>query len=402
MHKFQLKVDKMIGYGKQSINDDDIQKVVDVLKSDFLTQGPLVPKFEDTICDKVGANHAIAMNSATSALHAACRALGLSQGGILWTSPITFAASANCGLYCGARVEFVDIDPNTNNMCIESLRTKLINAKVHDCVPDVLVVVHLGGLPCDMESIRQLSSDYGFKVIEDASHAVGSKLNGNFIGSCEYSDITIFSFHPVKIVTTGEGGMALTNSSRLADLLRLFRSHGISRDKRIMLNCNEGPWYYEQLELGYNYRMSDIHAALGENQFKRLEEFTSKRNELAARYDEKLSSFQISLPPRRENSYSSFHLYVIKIKCDRINSRKKDFFENMVKKGIGVNLHYIPVFLLPYYQKLGYDRSEYPNAIEYYREAMTLPLFPDLTYEEQDRVILALRETFEKFGRGRF
>ncbi len=253
----------MIPYGKQEITQADIDAVVEVLKSDFLTQGPMVPKFEQSVADHVGANHAVAVNSATSALHVACMALGLEQGDWLWTSPITFVASANCGLYCGAQVDFVDIDPQTYNLCPVALKSKLEHAKRENRLPKVVVAVHLCGQPCNMQGIGALAKEYGFKVIEDASHAIGGKYQGEFIGNSRYSDITVFSFHPVKIVTTAEGGMAVTNDDELAEKMNLLRSHGITRDPALMTREPDGPWYYQQVGLGYNYRMTELQAALG-------------------------------------------------------------------------------------------------------------------------------------------
>ncbi|MBH0048897.1 MULTISPECIES: UDP-4-amino-4,6-dideoxy-N-acetyl-beta-L-altrosamine transaminase [unclassified Pseudoalteromonas] len=380
----------MIPYGKQDITQADIDAVVNVLKSDFLTQGPQVPAFERALMDSSGANHALAVNSATSALHIACLALELGAGDILWTTPVTFVASANCGLYCGASVDFVDIDPATYNLCPVALKEKLIRAKKEGILPKVLVAVHLCGQPCDMKAIHALSIEYGFKVIEDASHAIGGRYLEQPIGSCEYSDITVFSFHPVKIVTTAEGGAALTNSKALADKMALYRSHGITRDEALMENASHGGWYYEQVDLGFNYRMTELQAALGVSQMSRLSEFVSARHELAVRYYDKLASLPIVLPYQLPNTYSGLHLYVIRLNLNEISKTHKEVFDELRENGIGVNLHYIPVHLQPYYQKMGFKQGDFPNAESYYSNAISLPMFHGMTHEQQDEVISKL------------
>lgn len=324
----------MIPYGKQEITQADIDAVVDVLKSDFLTQGPMVPKFEQAVADHVGANHAIAVNSATSALHVACMALGLAQDDWLWTTPVTFVASANCGLYCGAQVDFVDIDPQTYNLCPKALREKLGQAEKENRLPKVVVVVHLCGQPCNMEAIAALSREYGFKVIEDASHAIGGKYQGEFIGNCRYSDITVFSFHPVKIVTTAEGGMAVTNDDQLAEKMNLLRSHGITRDPALMTREPDGPWYYQQVDLGYNYRMTELQAALGVSQMQRLDNFVARRHQLARRYDQLLADLPLTLPWQHPDSYSGLHLYVIRLQLDNATLSHREVFEALRSRAL--------------------------------------------------------------------
>ncbi|KPZ63256.1 UDP-4-amino-4,6-dideoxy-N-acetyl-beta-L-altrosamine transaminase [Pseudoalteromonas sp. P1-16-1b] len=385
----------MIPYGKQDITQVDIDTVVDVLKSDFLTQGPQVPAFERALMDVTGTNYALAVNSATSALHIACLALGLGEGDSLWTTPITFVASANCGLYCGAKVDFVDIDPTTYNLCPKALEQKLIVAKNLGTLPKVLVAVHLCGQPCDMKVIHALSKEYGFKIIEDASHAIGGRYLEQPIGSCEYSDITVFSFHPVKIVTTAEGGAALTNSKALADKMVLYRSHGITRDEALMENTSHGGWYYEQVDLGFNYRMTELQAALGVSQISRLEEFVAARHKLAERYNDKLASLPIVLPYQLPNTYSGLHLFVIRLNLGEISKTHKQVFDELRESGIGVNLHYIPVHLQPYYQKMGFKQGDFPHAEAYYANAISVPMFHGMTYEQQDEVISKLTQILE-------
>jgi UDP-4-amino-4,6-dideoxy-N-acetyl-beta-L-altrosamine transaminase len=382
----------MIPYGKQDITQEDIDAVVNVLKSDFLTQGPQVPAFERALMDATGAHNALAVNSATSALHIACLALELGQGDTLWTTPVTFVASANCGIYCGASVDFVDIDPATYNLCPIALKEKLIQAKKLGTLPKVLVAVHLCGQPCDMKAIHALSIEYGFKVIEDASHAIGGRYLEQPIGSCEYSDITVFSFHPVKIITTAEGGVALTNSKVFADKMALYRSHGITRDEALMENASHGGWYYEQVDLGFNYRMTELQAALGVSQMSRLSEFVSARHQLAARYYEKLASLPIVLPYQLPNTYSGLHLYVIRLNLNEITKTHKEVFDALRDNGIGVNLHYIPVHLQPYYQKMGFEQGDYPHAESYYSNAISLPMFHGMTHQQQNEVISKLTE----------
>ena len=386
----------MIPYGKQEITQADIDAVVEVLKSDFLTQGPMVPKFEQTVASHIGAKHALAVNSATSALHIACLALGLGKGDWLWTSPVTFVASANCGLYSGAEVDFVDIDPQTYNLCPNALEAKLEQAKKDNRLPKVVVAVHLCGQPCDMEAIAVLAQEYGFKVIEDASHAIGGKYKDEFIGSGRYSDITVFSFHPVKIVTTAEGGMALTNDDGLAERMNLLRSHGITRDPDLMTHEPDGPWYYQQVDLGFNYRMTDLQAALGVSQMQRLDDFVSRRHELAKRYDRLLADLPLTLPWQHPDSYSGLHLYVIRLQLDNINQSHREVFEALKQQGIGVNLHYIPVHTHPYFSQMGFKEDDFPQSMAYYREAISLPMFHGLTYEQQDTVIECLKRALQQ------
>lgn len=380
----------MIPYGRQDISQADINAVVEVLQSDFLTQGPKVPLFEQTVAQHVGAKHALAVNSATSALHIACLALGLTQGDWLWTTPITFVASANCGLYCGTQVDFVDIDPVTYNLCPKALEQKLITAEKQGKLPKVLVPVHFSGQPCDMQAIHKLSQKYGFKIIEDASHAIGGKYQGEYIGNCQYSDITVFSFHPVKIITTAEGGMALTNSDELATKMNLYRSHGVTRDTNLMTHEPDGPWYYQQVELGFNYRMTELQAALGISQMQRLDAFVAQRHSLAERYNQLLADLPLTLPWQHPDSYSGLHLYVIRLQLNKINKTHRQVFEELREEGIGVNLHYIPVHLQPYYQAMGFQKGQFPQAEQYYKEAISLPMFPTMTEEQQKKVVAML------------
>lgn len=382
----------VIPYGKQDINQQDIDSVLDVLKSDFLTQGPQVPAFESALIEHTGASYALAVNSATSALHIACLALGLGQGDWLWTSPATFVASANCGLYCGAKVDFVDIDPDTYNMCPIQLENKLIKAKAEGKLPKVVVPVHLCGQPCDMAAIGKLAKEYGFKLIEDASHAIGGRYQEQPIGNCEYSDITVFSFHPVKIVTTAEGGAALTNNKELADKMALLRSHGITRDPELMRGESHGGWYYQQIDLGFNYRMTELQAALGVSQMKRLNEFVSARHELARGYYTKLDNLPVILPYQLPDTYSGLHLFVIRLKLDDISLTHQQVFDALRERGIGVNLHYIPVHTQPYYQDLGFTEGDFPESEQYYREAISLPMFHGMTEAQQNTVVDVLTD----------
>ena len=377
----------MIPYGRQDISQQDIDAVVDVLKSDFLTQGPKVPAFESSLTSHTGADYALAVNSATSALHIACMALELGEGDWLWTSPVTFVASANAGLYCGAKVDFVDIESRTYNLCPIKLETKLADASLKGRLPKVLVPVHLCGQPCDMKRIRELCNKYNVKIVEDASHAIGGSYQGAPIGNCKYSDITVFSFHPVKIVTTAEGGAALTNDHELAEKMALYRSHGITRDQNMMTEPSHGPWYYQQIELGYNYRMTDFQAALGVSQMRRLSEFVSKRHHIARRYDRLLNGLPVEIPYQLDDTYSGLHLYVIRLKLDEIDRSHKQVFEGLREKGIGVNVHYIPVHLQPYYAAMGFQQGDFPESEQYYSEAISLPMYPNLSEEDQDRVV---------------
>ena len=381
-----------IPYGKQNINQADIDSVVSVLQSDFLTQGPQVPLFEKSVTELVGAKHALAVNSATSALHIACLALDLGEGDILWTSPITFVASANCALYCGAEVDFVDIDPRTYNMSVDALRLKLEAAKLVNKLPKIVVPVHLCGQSCDMQAIHMLAQEYDFKIIEDASHAIGGKYQDHYIGSCQYSDVTVFSFHPVKIITTAEGGMVVTNNAGLAQKMDLYRSHGVTRNPQLMMKETEGPWYYQQVDLGFNYRMTELQAALGVSQLYRLHEFVSKRHQIAQRYNEILHNLPVVLPYQLPQTYSGLHLYVIRIQLDRIKKSRKEIFESLRAKNIGVNVHYIPVHTQPYYQAMGFEIGNFPQAEAYYEAAISLPMYPDLSEDQLNYIYQSLKE----------
>ena len=386
----------MIPYGRQDINQQDINAVIEVLKSDFLTQGPQVPAFEQAIIDACDAKYAVAVNSATSALHIACLALGLGSDDWLWTTPNTFVASANCALYCGAKVDFVDIDPRTYNLCAKQLEKKLIAAQKVGKLPKIVIPVHLSGQSCDMQAIHKLAKKYGFKIIEDASHAIGGKYKGEPIGNCRYSDISVFSFHPVKIVTTAEGGIAVTNNAKLAEQLNLLRSHGITRDEELMTQTMDGPWYYQQIALGFNYRMTELQAALGLSQMQRLEEFVIKRHELASRYDNLLDDLPIILPWQHPDSYSARHLYVIRLQLEQINITHIDVFNGLRAAGVLVNLHYIPVHMQPYYQRQGFELGQFPEAEQYYNEAISIPLFSAMTEGQQDTVCSTLKTILNK------
>ena len=383
----------MIPYGRQEITDADVAAVVEVLRSDFLTQGPMVPRFEEALAAQVGARHAVAVNSATSALHIACLALGLGPGDWLWTSPVTFLASANCALYCGARVDFVDIDPETWNLSAGALEAKLVRAEREGRLPKVVVPVHLGGLSCDMEAIHALATRYRFKVIEDASHAVGGSYRDEPVGNCRYSDICVFSFHPVKIVTSAEGGMALTNDAGLAQSMALLRSHGMTRDPALMTHAPDGPWYYQQVALGFNYRMTDVQAALGLSQLQRLAPYVQRRQQLADRYDRLLQGLPLMLPLHQGEATSALHLYIVRLAGARRSHL--EVFESLRADGIGVNLHYIPVHLQPYYAAMGFRPGDFPQAERYYQEAISLPMFPTLTEAEQDQVVASLRNALQ-------
>ena len=377
-----------VPYARQSINEEDIAAVTNVLRSDFLTQGPAVPAFEHAIRTYCNAAYGVAMNSATSALHVACLALGVGPGDIVWTSPISFVASANCALYCGARVDFVDIDPDTFNMSVAALSAKLEAAKLVNALPKVVIPVHLAGQSCDMVSINALAKKYSFRVIEDASHAIGGAFQGAPVGSCQYSDITILSFHPVKIITSGEGGMALTNNAALADSMSRTRSHGITRDAQNFANLSDGPWYYEQQSLGFNYRLTDIAAALGLSQFKRIDSFVSRRNEIAHTYDELFAGSTIATPIIPVDVVSAFHLYIIRLPFE--NTQKQRFFEIAHKNNVGLNVHYIPIYRQPYFAKMGFSPNDFQSAEKYYSDAVSIPMYADLTYEQQQHVASVL------------
>lgn len=378
----------VIPYGRQCVDEDDIAAVIEVLRSDWLTQGPSTDRFEEKVAAYCGVGHACATANATAALHLACLGLGLGPGDTLWTSPNTFVASANCALYCGAKVDFVDIDPQTYNMSVALLRDKLVDAKQRGTLPKVVVAVHFAGQACEMAEIASLATEYGFYVIEDASHAIGGRYRGEAVGCCRYSDMTIFSFHPVKIITTGEGGMVLTNNPALHDKVLMLRSHGITRDEVKMTSPSHGPWYYQQVDLGYNYRLTDIQAALGMSQMRRLDDFITRRRTLANRYDNLLADLPVVTPWRHSDCLSAWHLYVIRL----AKETRRQVFELLRASGIGVNVHYIPVHTQPYYQALGFVVGDFPEAERYYEEALTLPLFPGLTDVEQERVISVLRE----------
>lgn len=382
----------MIRYGQQDITQADIDAVVEVLHSVNLTQGPAIERFEQSVMDHCGAKYAFAVSNATAALHIACLALGLAEGDWLWTTPNTFVASANCGLYCGAKVDFVDIDPKTYNLCPVALERKLIQAEQEGRLPKVVVPVHFSGQPCDMKSIHALATRFGFKIIEDASHAIGGRYSGQPIGSGEYSDITVFSFHPVKVITTGEGGMAVTNNKVLARRLGLLRSHGITREPELMTKPMDGSWYYQQVSLGFNYRMTDIQAALGASQMTRLEQYVAQRHRIAKNYNALLADLPITLPWQHPDSYSGLHLYVIRLQLDKISRSHKEVFEYMRSKDIMVNLHYIPVHMQPYYEKMGFKQGDFPEAERYYSEAISIPMYPTLTEAQQQEVVAALRE----------
>jgi len=382
----------MIPYGRQNINQADIDSVVNVLKSDFLTQGPQVPLFEKTVLDYCDSEYAIAVNSATSALHIACLALGLAKGDYLWTSPNTFVASANCALYCGAKIDFVDIDDKTYNLSFVELEQKLIQAKADNKLPKIVVPVHFSGQSCNMKKIHALSKKYGFKIIEDASHAIGSKYQDKVVGGCQFSDITIFSFHPVKIITTGEGGVATTNNKKLAKKMRLLCSHGITRDENLMTKIPEGDWYYQQVDLGFNYRMTELQAALGVSQMQRLDEFVATRHLHQKRYNELLKNLPVITPFQDKDCYSALHLYPIQIEQDKVGKSHKQIFKELRKNGIGVNIHYIPVHTQPYYQDMGFKQGDFPKSEAYYQNAISIPLFSGLTIEMQDKVVKALKE----------
>lgn len=378
-----------IPYGRQQINEDDIEAVVRVLRSDYLTQGPAVPAFEQAVARYCGVAHAVATNSATSALHVACLALGIGAGDKVWTSPLTFVASANCALYCGATVDFVDVDPATGNMSTDHLARKLSQAERNGALPKLVIPVHLCGRSCDMRAIRVLSRRYGFTVIEDASHAIGARYDGAPVGDCRYSDITVFSFHPVKIITTAEGGMAMTQDTTLARRMERLRSHGITRDPADMTHTPDGPWYYQQIDLGFNYRMTDVLAALGLSQMSRVDAFVDRRHQVAARYAEALAALPLSLPLAESEGRSALHLYVVQLGTGH---NRRSVFEALRARDIGVNVHYIPVHLQPYYAAQGFRPGHCPDAERYYASAISLPIHPGLSEADQDHVIEALRD----------
>ncbi|MEO1557506.1 MAG: UDP-4-amino-4,6-dideoxy-N-acetyl-beta-L-altrosamine transaminase [Pseudomonadota bacterium] len=388
----------MIPYGRQDITEDDLAAVRDVLTSDFLTQGPRVPDFEAAVAAAAGAAHGVAANSATSALHIACMALGLGPGDWLWTVPNTFVASANVGIYCGAQVDFVDIDPDSFNMCPDALAAKLAQAETAGRLPKVLIPVHLTGQSADMERIGALARRYGVRVIEDASHAIGASFAGAPVGTCAYSDITVFSFHPVKIVTTAEGGVAVTQDAELAGRMRRAASHGITRDPGLMTHESDGPWYYQQIALGYNYRMTELQAALGISQMQRLETYVACRSEHARAYDAALAGLPLDLPWQDPRSRSAWHLYVIRLRLDEIALSHRAVFEALRGAGLGVNLHYIPVHTQPYYRQMGFGDGDFPNAEAYYARAISIPLFATMTEAQRAQVVDILHRTLEPGG----
>lgn len=382
----------MIPYGHHEVTQADIDALVSVLRADLITQGPAVPRFEEAVARRVKAKHAVATNSATSALHIACLALGVGPRDRCWTVPNTFVASANCGRYCGADIDFVDIDPESWNLSVAKLKEKLIEAKKEKCLPKLVIPVHFAGQPTEQEAIWGLAQDYGFKVLEDASHAIGAARQDEPVGSCRWSDITVFSFHPVKIITTGEGGMALTNDRALAERMQLLRSHGITRDPAQFESTGSGPWYYEQQQLGFNYRMTDIQAALGTSQVARLDAYVERRNALARRYDRALEGLPLVRPSVQAPNRSAFHLYVVRLKPNAATKTHREVFDALRAHGIGVNVHYMPVHLQRYYRKLGFREGQYPEAEAHGETAITLPLYPTLTEDEQNKVIQALKE----------
>ena len=385
----------MLPYSRQYITEEDIAEVEKILRSDFLTQGPTVPKFEQSIADYCGASKAVAVNSATSALHIACLALGLGPGDWLWTSPNTFVASANCGLYCGAKIDFVDIDPFTYNLCPDNLEKKLIHAKQNNNLPKIVIPVHFAGQSCDMKKINSLSQEYGFKIIEDASHAIGGKYLNRKVGGCEYSDITVFSFHPVKIITTAEGGLATTNNQELYERMQVFRNNGVTRNPNLMSKKCEGSWYYQQIELGYNYRMNELQAALGNSQLQRIDQIVQKRNTLRERYDEFLKNIPIIMPYQSKDTYSSLHLYPIQIDINNTSVKRDKIFDTLRENEIGVNVHYIPVHTQPFYLNVGFAKGDFPVAENYYNNAISLPIFPQMSFNDQDRVINILEKIIQ-------
>jgi len=385
-------MNSFIPYGRQDINQHDIDAVVEVLRSDWITQGSAIERFEKAVANYCGAKYAVAVSSATAALHIACLAAGLGKGDHLWTSPNTFVASANCGLYCGATVDFVDINPHTYNLSVDELEHKLAWAEQQGCLPKVVIPVHLAGQSCEMERIAVLAQQYGFQVIEDAAHAIGGRYQHKPIGSCDFSDMTVFSFHPVKIITTGEGGMVLTNQKDLYEKLLRLRTHGITRNPEFIQGESHGSWYYQQLELGFNYRITDIQAALGVSQLARLDEFVERRRFLANRYNQLLQDLPLILPWQHPDTESSWHLYVIQLKLDKINTTHRQVFEELRQGEVGVNLHYIPVHTQPYYQQLGFSWGDFPEAERYYQQAISLPLYYSLSQENQNKVITILQE----------
>ena len=387
----KINDNKFIPYGRQNITDEDIKSVIDVMKSDFLTQGPLVEVFESKVAKKLSSKYAIALNSATSALHVTCLALGLGPNDWLWTSPISFVASANCGLYCGAKIDFVDIDPLTGLISIDALRIKLESAKKENKLPKILIPVHLGGASCDMASIKTLSDQYGFHIIEDASHAIGGKYQNKYVGNCVYSSATIFSLHPVKIITTGEGGIVTCNDKKIARKIKLLKSHGITKNKKDFIFKDAGPWSYEQHFLGFNYRLNEIQAALGISQLKRLDSIIKKRNIVFKNYVSLLSDLPVYFLKVPNDVYSSFHLAIL-----RFENKEKEYhlkiFNGLRSRNIGVQVHYIPIHLHPIYRNFGFEEGNFPESEIYANNAISLPIYPELSFESQLRVSNAIKE----------
>lgn len=381
----------MIPYGRQSVSEDDVAAVVEVLRSDFLTQGPAVPRFENSVKQWCGASHAVAMSSATAALHIACAAMTVGPGDLVWTSAVSFVASANCARYCGAEVDFVDVESDTGNMCMDHLEEKLADCRANGgLMPKAVIPVHLTGRSCDMHKLAGLADQYGFSVVEDASHAIGGNYRDHPVGSCTYSDVAVFSFHPVKVVTSAEGGMAVTNNPDLAASMRRLRSHGITREPNDMVSPSHGPWYYEQIELGWNYRMTDLQAALGTSQMNRLAEFVDARHRIAQRYGKLLPELPVHLPPPEREGRSALHLYPIRVDGRRGSAERRVVFEHLRARGIGVQVHYIPIHLQPYYKELGFRSGQFPQAEAYYADVISLPIYPDLTDADQDEVVAVL------------
>jgi UDP-4-amino-4,6-dideoxy-N-acetyl-beta-L-altrosamine transaminase len=378
----------MIPYGKHTIDEADVESVIEVLRNQFLTQGTVVPKFEQALCNYTGVSHAVAVNSATSGLHIACLAAGVGQGDIVWTVPNSFVASANCALFCGANVDFVDIDSATRNIDVVALEQKLVRAAQRNELPKALIVVHFSGFSCDMQSIQTLCSAYDTVVIEDAAHALGGEYQGRKIGCCQYSAMTVLSFHPVKSITTAEGGAVLTNNAALASKLQLYAKHGVTRDPALMQGESHGPWYYQQVELGYNYRLSDLHAALGITQLQKLDEFVAKRRLMAQRYKQQLADLPLTLPCEDSYANSAWHIYMVELQ----QHERLDIYQRLHARGVGVNVHYIPIHLQPYYQALGFKIGDFPLAEQFYQHALTLPLFPSMTEQEQNTVVAVLHE----------
>ena len=381
-----------IPYGHQSLSETDYESVLDVLKSDFLTQGDTVPKFEASIAEYVSSKYGVATNSGTTALHIACKALGLEENDWLWTSPNSFVASSNAALYCGAKIDFIDIDSNTYNLDINVLKTKLEEAETKNQLPKIIMPVHFAGQSCEMKQIKDLSEKYGFYIIEDAAHALGGQYLGKNIGDCSYSDVCVFSFHPVKSITTAEGGMAVTNNQELFESMQSLRTHGMKRRNLSKNNDLHGPWISEMTQLGFNYRMNDIQAALGISQLNRLDQFISKRNEIANYYTSELSHLPLSIQEIQRDCYSAFHLYVVRLQLEKTNKTRDQFMEKLLDFGIGASIHYQPIHLHPFYEQMGFKKGDFPMAEEYYKRAISIPMFPDLKKSELKYIVECISE----------